>query len=132
MPRAARLALLAAVAGHARGIKSLQQVLTAARQATPAGYVHRRGGRIISAAAFKGMRAYVLRRYTGAHVVSSFLDQRGQVVDCVPLRGAEPRDRPLVFLSAGVPGAAAKRDACRSFVGVAVPGLPEHLRTHPP
>ena len=46
--------------------------------------------------------------------------------------GAEPRDRPLVFLSAGVPGAAAKRDACRSFVGVAVPGLPEHLRTHPP
>jgi hypothetical protein len=32
------------------------------------------------------MRAYVLRRYMGVHAVSSFLDQRDQVVDCVPLR----------------------------------------------
>jgi hypothetical protein len=74
-----------AAASQTRGIETLQQVVTASRQATPAAFLRRRGSRIVSAAAFKSMRDYVLRRYAGVQVASSFLDPRGQVVDCVPL-----------------------------------------------
>jgi hypothetical protein len=87
----------ASAAAASRGISSLQQVLSATRHATPAAYVHRRGSRIISAGAFKAMRAYVLRRYAGVQPVSSFVDPKGQVVDCVPLR-----EQPSLHAGGGV------------------------------
>src|SRR5690348_10399971 len=81
----AALSAPASAAPQTRGIAPLQQVLSATRQATPSAYVHRRGKRIVSRSAFNSMRSFVLRRYSNVRVVNSFLDDRGQIVDCVPL-----------------------------------------------
>lgn len=80
------------------GIVPLPRVLAQTRSARAADYLNRPGSRVVSAAAFRQMRAYVLRRYTGVRVEHSFRDPAKRVVDCIPFA-----DQPGIK---GVPGAA--------------------------
>lgn len=65
------------------GIVPLPQLLARTRTARAAQYLKRPGSRVVGAAAFEQMRAYVLSRYRGVRVEHSFRDPAGRVVDCV-------------------------------------------------
>jgi hypothetical protein len=58
-------------------VEPFEEFLARTRAARPEQYS-------VEAAEFEKMKAYILESYRGVHPVSSFLNEAGQVIDCIP------------------------------------------------
>jgi neprosin-like protein len=75
-------------------------------------YADRPAARVANVEQFNAMRQYIIDRYGGIEVAHSFVDENGQVFDCIPIRqqpslkgtGAAPANAPDIAPEPGLTG----------------------------